>query len=653
MRINFFRLVAITAVMTAGLLCSVASYAQDKVYLEEHFDNFKAGSEDAYDKDTVDKKLDDLTTVPGWTALGAHQAGGTCVLVQDAKMYNTCLRTPKIETSGWIKVELKARIYPGCDSEKETMSMYSSDESWNAETQDVTLTREWKNVSFVMKKDGKWDYMFLFFSYDKKNISIQIDDVKISSTTPAEAKAPVALDATDLSSTGFTANWNVVSGADKYLLSVFEVVDGKKKFFMEDKDIQLGNKSGDMTRRYYSVEGLDPAKFYSYYLKTQIGNSISQPSNTIKVYNMVAPVSLPATDITPDGFVAHWEKTSKADGYKVSYYRYMPKWGRVKIATLEVDGGAVTSVPITGLSEKNATCFSYDVAAVSKVSETPVSSDASKRQYIVMNEQNEKEVLTEDFSKFTKGSMDDIYYNPTDPNDPKSKGEYVNDFKSRVIPDSYTQTSGWSGFGVLEAGGVAAVSYRSRPGENYGGELVTPALETTGGLVKVSFRLKTIDQYAPASKDNPVVVGIMPENEDASFMDTDCFEGQSPISLTDNDWHDYSLTYYIKEGKFMINFGLSYFNSKPFFIDDIKISLLSDVTTGINELVDSQTQAHIQAAGNAIVVSLDKPEMVSIYNAAGQLIRNCQAEAGSNIFSLGKGLYIVKTAGKASKIILK
>lgn len=652
MRKRMDKVFAFIAIAVMSLCAHLASHAQnDKVYLEEHFDKFKAGTEDTYDKDTLDNKLDEYTSMPGWMGLGIYQAGGSCALVQDAQMYSAQFRTPKLTTSGWVKIELRARIFPSIDSEEETLSVYSSNAYWDIEQEDLTVTKEWKNFSFVMKRDGEFNYTFLYSSYEKEGVVIQLDDIKISATEAEAAKAPQALPATDLTSTGFTANWSVVSGADKYLLSVYENVDGEKKFLFEDKDVALGTEGDDLTKTSYKVEGLAPSKFYAYYLKTQIGEDVSEPSTGVDVYNMVTPVAKPATDITADGFVAHWEKTVKADKYNVAYYRYMPKWGRVKIGTIEVPNGDATSVAITGLSDKNATCFSYEVAAVSTVAETPVVSTASDKQFVVMHKQTEREVLAEDFSRFAKGSMDDIYYKPTDPNDPRSTGEYVNDFKSRVIPDSYTQVGGWTGFGVLEAGGVAAVSYRTRPGDNHGGELITPALSAEGGLVKVSFRLKSIDQYAPASEESPVVVGVEPVDGNNYGIDADCFDGASEVVLTDNEWHDCSLTCYVKEGKFFINFGLGYYDHQPFFIDDIKVSLLSDDATGIREVEGSLNDLNVRTVAGGIVVEAGQASPVNVFNAAGQLVKTVKAEAGENIISLPKGLYIVKTPVKTVKVV--
>lgn len=636
----------IAAVTMLSFTCHVS--AQETILFEENFDGFKAGTVDNYDNNVIDTIIDNYTTQPGWQSLGVHQAGGTCVLEQDNTNLYTYLTTPEIKHDGWVKVEMKVRLYPTNESSAESVTVYSK-KSYTPIS--ATVTKEWQTVSFEQKSEGSDAYNLAFFDYEKGGVLIQVDDVKVTTIAAPDISAPVAIDATELKSTGFTANWNEVSSADNYLLSVFEEVDGKKSFVFEDKDVGLGNSNSIQGRRSYTVDGLDAGKFYSYYVKAQSGNVISDPSNSVNVYNMVTPVSLPATDVTSDGFTANWEKTPKAERYNVTYYRYMMKWGRTKIGTLQVKDSDATSVKITGLSDMGATCFSYEVQAVSDISGSETLSGTSVRQFIVLNKQTEEVVLSEDFTKFTNGSQDDIYYKPIDPSDPKQVGtEYVNDPLNRMIPDSYTQTSGWTGFGVLEAGGVAAISYRPSEGDNRGGEIITPSMSTEGGLVKVSFRIKTIPQYASASDEKPQKVGFFPMVGNDTRDKVDIFEGNGDIILTDNDWHENTIIFFAKEGNFKCNFGMNYTYSCPFLIDDIKVSLLKDEPSGINDA--NEVKPSISIIEGGIKVKLESASTIFVYDIAGQLVKVVKATSGDNTISLPKGIYVIKTLIGSSKVII-
>lgn len=46
----------------------------------------------------------------------------------------------------------------------------------------------------------------------------------------------------------------------------------------------------------------------------------SEPSDEIAVIGLVAPVVAAATDVTESSYTAHWEKTPKAEGYRVNNY---------------------------------------------------------------------------------------------------------------------------------------------------------------------------------------------------------------------------------------------------------------------------------------------------------------------------------------------
>lgn len=91
-----------------------------------------------------------------------------------------------------------------------------------------------------------------------------------------------------------------------------------------------------------------------------------------------------------------------------------------------------------------------------------------------------KEVLFEDFSKFTLGSE-------AAPDATSLTGDVAG-----YIPDEYTLQSGWAGDGVFQAGGVAYLGLAS---DGYSGYVTTPSLNlaSDGGNAKLSFRLKLQD----------------------------------------------------------------------------------------------------------------------------------------------------------------
>lgn len=90
----------------------------------------------------------------------------------------------------------------------------------------------------------------------------------------ADLNIPVALNATDITPIGFTANWNTVSGADNYLLYVS--ADNFSTYLPTYDGLLVTGTSK-------IIDGLLPETTYSYKLKSQNTHGITGFSNTISV----------------------------------------------------------------------------------------------------------------------------------------------------------------------------------------------------------------------------------------------------------------------------------------------------------------------------------------------------------------------------------
>jgi len=120
--------------------------------------------------------------------------------------------------------------------------------------------------------------------------------------------APVALPASDLLPTSFTANWNTVTGADSYRLDVSES-SSFSSFVGGYQDRVLGSVSSE------SVTGLVNGLTYYYRIRAVGGAGASPSSNTMAVIK--APIANPASDTLNTSFVASWNSVAGAAGYKL------------------------------------------------------------------------------------------------------------------------------------------------------------------------------------------------------------------------------------------------------------------------------------------------------------------------------------------------
>lgn len=74
--------------------------------------------------------------------------------------------------------------------------------------------------------------------------------------------------------------------------------------------------------------------------------------------------------------------------------------------------------------------------------------------------------------------------------------------------------------------------------------------------------------------------------------------------------------------------------------------------TTANEPVDVTEEVRCWRVDGRLMVRLNRPEVVEVYQISGQLVRSFQASPGDNAINLPGGMYIVRVAGKGYKIAL-
>lgn len=206
----------------------VAAQNEAAEKVREDFSLFAAGSEaapDAVDLTAADESgyiADAMTLQPGWSGAAVYQAGG-CAYIgmydygngEESGMINT----PTVDLSGndgGFTVRFRARV--GGDVKVEQVAVVGVSEALDDFTDysDVQITDEWKEYEVTLTKGSAAHYIQLY-AYE---YPLYIDDITVEQVRTG-ISAPVAVEATDLTETGFTANWNAVAEATSYLLSVY------------------------------------------------------------------------------------------------------------------------------------------------------------------------------------------------------------------------------------------------------------------------------------------------------------------------------------------------------------------------------------------------------------------------------------------------
>ena len=285
--------------------------------LYENFNKFIAGTENAPKKGDLKGLVnipDTLTIVPGWKGEGIYQAGGSAYVGaygnDNAQGY---IKTPVVNlanNAGTFTLQFRSKFYGGGITAQSSVigALYdvTGAQPVLVETQYADITTDWGEYTLTFNRGTAKCYMQLYFYAGEG----WLDDVALVQPV-SELTAPVALDYTKLTDTGFTANWQAVDGADSYLLSVYERGNGTRTYVFEDKAV-----SG-LT---YDVTGIDTSKPYYYNVKAVKGDKKSVQSNQIEVLGLAEPELLQASNVTASSFDANWRPVNRATTYELTTY---------------------------------------------------------------------------------------------------------------------------------------------------------------------------------------------------------------------------------------------------------------------------------------------------------------------------------------------
>ncbi|MCX6582099.1 MAG: fibronectin type III domain-containing protein [Candidatus Aminicenantes bacterium] len=128
-------------------------------------------------------------------------------------------------------------------------------------------------------------------------------------TTPG---APTATAAANVQSTGFSANWNAVTGAAGYYLDVATDVD------FADLVSGYNNRNVGNVTTFTVNTNLSPGTRYYYRVRAYNGSGTSGNSNVISLQTgPAAPTATAAAAITQTSFSANWNLVSGVSGYRI------------------------------------------------------------------------------------------------------------------------------------------------------------------------------------------------------------------------------------------------------------------------------------------------------------------------------------------------
>ncbi len=329
-------------------ISQVATYTDEEtsVVISEDFSLFAAGSIDQPDMTNIINDdqtiMRDYVHTYGWSAIEAFQAGGCCYLANGT---NAVLATPVLDLTddnGNFTITFSARTKTGTTN----AYVFYGDIYGDPEGGYATINTTWKTFTLNASGGTKTTLIQFYGETEMFIDDIVIEQVAGSSEEPdMPISAPIAAAASDITATGFTANWNAVTTATAYFLNVFSYdSNNARQYFIQDKEVEGTS---------YTVEGLDEGTLYFYTVKATDGVDVSAESAQVCVKapstSVGSPVALPATEVSDAGFRANWEAADNAIFYSLSTISYytMPISGTYTLEKEDFNGitEGTTSTP--------------------------------------------------------------------------------------------------------------------------------------------------------------------------------------------------------------------------------------------------------------------------------------------------------------------
>lgn len=201
---------------------SVMAKSATEAVLTEDFSMFTLGDEATPDAtDIANLETGEIpasyTQVAGWYGVGVHQAGGTCALMI-ANGETGFIETPLFDGAD-VATTFSFRV-KSLNPAGDQLAVISVDYQGEGEAMEdagVNITNQWQSVTLTFEQ-GAADETIQLYAMEFECL---IDDIVITQSTPSGLKVPTVLPATEVTATGFTANWKSVANATSYLLDVY------------------------------------------------------------------------------------------------------------------------------------------------------------------------------------------------------------------------------------------------------------------------------------------------------------------------------------------------------------------------------------------------------------------------------------------------
>lgn len=604
----------------------VVAASEEKLVLGEDFSKFTAGSEEEPDMTNILTSegiiMHDYINTYGWSGIKVFQAGGCCFMADEI---NSVLMTPVIDLSadnGNFNVTVSFRSQSGSTKFYVVGQSYGESQPFGGY---VSCDESWKTVTIPFEGYGKSQTAIQFYA----DAPVFVDDIEITQVDgtevePQKPSAPIALPATDITETEFTANWQAVETATSYLLDVFYFVDNKPQYVKKDFETTATSET---------LSGLQSGCLYYYSVQANDGTLTSDESDIIPAKNTVdaidAPVVAQATEISDEGFRANWSSVSDA-----SYY---------EVVTL-----SDYKIPSSGT-------FVLDDETFDKVTEGTISSPVYNEMEGALNEYTKYPDWYGVTTLLANGMIGLKNYYAA-----------MNYYSMLYSPIYQINTATPSNVKVK----ISAKMVNCTNGTQLGVALVDPIIGEVVGkwkYVNLSNEMTDYEFTLDASNCYYISIGFSDPNDKYGttgmvFIDgvkiTQDIEAGTTLTRIYSDDIAYNNSIYVatpekREGEQFYYYVMAASNGTE---GDV-VSSESEIMyvgqdTGIDNAGTTATTT-ITAAAGQINVTTDKTCTLTVFDMSGRTVKQLNAVSGSASVSVEPGAYIVKCGNAVRKLIVK
>lgn len=622
--------VGVQSIPSVNRLAAPAVQAEDTEWstvVEEDFSLFTAGSEDEPDMTNILSSegyiLYDYVHTYGWVGVSVYQAGGCAYVVGDGI---SVLMTPVLDLSGdngHFKITFSYRT----NTESTSVYVMWGSGSSLIDGRKATATTTWKTGT--IETDGGVENIAIQFYADA---DIFLDDIKIEQMGTVEPVEPVeptldspsALAATDITASGFVANWEVTEGATGYLLDVYYYDNNEPQYLLKDEPV---------TETSYTVTGTLEGKVYYYTVRATDGTLISEPSNEVLAKaastSIGSVTALPATEVSDAGFRANWTAAENA-----AYY---------ELTTL-----SLYTIPTTGT-------FTLDDETFDRVTEGTEASPVYGAIQGYLNDYTEYadwSAITPVFANGMVGLKN--YY--------KVMGYYSMLYTPIYYIASNTASTVTIQLDVKRVDcsaatevGVCLVNAET----NESGEWQFATL--TDAEMSFSFDFEPLEGYYLAiGFDDPNntdygTTGVVYIDR-VKISQANMSAGDQVLRVYAYDMV-YNESYYVDTPNKRATEQMSYYvmavtnGESDYIYSDPSNEIVVGATGSVDELESSS--ARVYGVEGMLYVETDTDGMVEVYDAAGMEVARQEVSAGTTGITLPRGLYVVRLDGAVTKVLVK